>query len=68
VPLGSLPLASVTPAIKDALVAYAQADALEAWTTAKETAASADAVCLRDSLPPIGSVDLTEYLPYLRLN
>lgn len=68
VPLGSLPLPTVTPAIRDALVAYAQADALEAWTTTRETAAAADAVCLRDSLPPIGSVDLTEYLPYLRLN
>ena len=67
VPLGSLPLGTVQPAIRDALVAYARADALEGWNTARETAALADAICLADDFPPIGSVDLTEYLPYLRL-
>ncbi len=68
VPLGSLAPGTVQPAIRDALIAYARADALEAWTTARQTAALADATCLADDLPPVGSVDLTEYLPYLRLN
>lgn len=68
VPLGSLPLATVQPAIRDALVAYARADAIEGWSTTRQTAALADATCLRDDLPHVGSVDLTQYLPYLRLN
>ena len=68
VPLGSLALGTVQPAIRDALIAYARADAIEAWNTTRETAALADATCLADNLPSTGSVDLTEYLPYLRLN
>lgn len=68
VPLGSLPLATVQSTIRDALVAYERADAVEAWNTSRENAALADATCLADDLPPVGSVDLTEYLPYLRLN
>lgn len=68
VPLGSLPLGTVQPAIRDALVAYARADAIEVWGTTRQTTALADATCRRDDLPHVGSVDLTQYLPYLRLN
>ena len=68
VPLGSLSLGVATPAIRDALMAYARADALEAWNAARQPAALVAATCLRDDLPPVGSVDLTLYLPYLRLN
>ena len=68
VPLGSLSLGVATPAIRDALMAYARADALEAWNAARQPAALDAATCLRDALPPVGSVDLTLYLPYLRLN
>lgn len=68
VPLGSLSLGVATPAIRDALMAYARADALEAWNAARQPAALDTATCLRDDLPPVGSVDLTLYVPYLRLN
>ena len=68
VPLGSLSLGVATPAIRDALMAYARADALEAWNAARQPAALDVATCLRDDLPPVGSVDLTLYVPYLRLN
>jgi hypothetical protein len=68
VPLASLPLATVQPAIRDALVAYARAEALESWNASRQATALADATCLRDDLPATGSVDLTEYLPYLRLS
>ena len=68
VPLGSLSLAETGPAIRDALVAYARADALEAWNTSRQPAALDAAICRLDGLPLVGSVDLTQYLPYLRLN
>ena len=68
VPLGSLSLGVTTPAIRDALIAYARADALEAWNAARQPAALDAATCRRDDLPPVGSVDLTQYLPYLRLS
>ena len=68
VPLGSLSLGAALPAIRDALMTYARADALEAWNAARQPAALDAASCLRDDLPPVGSVDLTLYLPYLRLN
>ena len=68
VSLGSLSLAETGPAIRDALVAYARADALEAWNASRQPAALDAATCRLDDLPPVGSVDLTQYLPYLRLN
>jgi hypothetical protein len=68
VPLGSLAPGVAGPAIRDALMAYARADALEAWNAARQPTALGSATCLRDDLPVLGSVDLTQYLPYLRLN
>jgi hypothetical protein len=70
VPLGSLSFGVASPAIRDALMTYARADALEAWNAARQPAALDAATCRRDDLPPVGSVDLTQYLPnyYLRLN
>lgn len=66
-PLGTLPLSVARPAIETALLAFAQADALGAWTVRKQTAALESATCLGDDLPAVSSVDLTAYLPFLAI-
>ena len=65
VPLGSLPLAQVRPAIRSALQAFAQGSAFESWTAAKQASALDTATCLGDNLPAPGSVDLSLFLPFL---
>jgi hypothetical protein len=67
VPLGSLPLGSVRGAIADALRHFAKADAYDRWTQSLQAKALDTAVCARDDLPQPGSVDLTEFLPFLQL-
>ncbi len=64
-PLGSLPLAQVRPAIRSALQAFAQGAAFESWTAARQTAVLTTATCLGDNLPAPGSVDLSLFLPFL---
>lgn len=65
VPLGSLPLAQVRPAIRSALEAFAQGAAFEGWTAARQTSVLNTATCLGDDLPAPGSVDLSLFLPFL---
>ena len=65
VPLGSLPLAQVRPAIRSALQAFAQGAAFESWTAARQSSALNEATCLGDNLPAPGSVDLSLFLPFL---
>jgi hypothetical protein len=65
VPLGSLPLAQVRPAIRSALQAFAQGAAFESWTAARQTSILSTATCLGDNLPAPGSVDLSLFLPFL---
>ena len=65
VPLGSLPLAQVRPAIRSALQAFAQGAAFESWTAARQTSVLTTATCLGDNLPAPGSVDLSLFLPFL---
>jgi hypothetical protein len=70
-PLGPAgPLASFSPAqarsgIRGALLQEARANAFQSWTAAKERALLKLTVCRRDSLPAVGAVDLTSYLPFL---
>jgi hypothetical protein len=66
-PLGSLPYSLAKPAIRSALLAYAREDAYEAWAMKVENGALNRVVCLRDDMPTIGAIDLSSYLPFLRL-
>jgi len=66
-PLEALPLATATPAIRAALLAYARADAFDAWTLREQSSALNRTICLRDDLPDVGAVDLVSYLPFLAL-
>ena len=66
-PLGAVPLARATPAISAALREFARGDAFEQWTVGRQRAALDSSVCARDDLPQPAAVDLTSYLPFLRL-
>jgi len=66
-PLGSMPLALVTPAIRVALTSFAQGDAFEQWTTKVQTAELFKAICRGDELPAPGPVELETFVPFLSL-
>jgi hypothetical protein len=66
-PLGGLPLATVRPAIVAALRGFERAQAFEHWTIALQNVALGRTICLRDQLPQPAAIDLTEYLPFLRM-
>jgi hypothetical protein len=66
-PLGALPFTSVRPAIVAALRGFERAQAFERWTIARQNVALSRTICLRDQLPQPAAIDLTQYLPFLRV-
>ncbi len=66
-PLGAVPLGKATPAIKAALRSFNRGEAFEKWTVGKQRAALNTAICAKDDLPQPSAVDLTSYLPFLKL-
>jgi hypothetical protein len=66
-PLGALPLSAVRPAIVAALRGFERAQSFEHWTIAQQNHALNRTTCLRDQLPQPAAIDLTEYLPFLRI-
>ena len=66
-PLGAQPFTSVRPAIVAALRGFERAQAFERWTIARQNAALGHTICLRDQLPQPAAIDLTQYLPFLRI-
>ena len=66
-PLGALPLSAVRPAIVAALRGFERAQSFERWTIAQQNRALNRTICLRDQLPQPAAIDLTEYLPFLRV-
>ena len=64
-PLGTMPLSLVTPAIRAALIWFAQGERFEDWTTKQQTAALATTTCRRDDLPVPGPVELETFVPAL---
>jgi hypothetical protein len=67
-PLGSFPISTVRSAIVAALKGFARAQAFERWTIARQNVLLSRATCLRDRLPQPAAVDLTQYLPFLRID
>jgi hypothetical protein len=65
--LGALPLSEVRPAIVAALRGFERAQSFERWTIAQQTHALNRTTCLRDQLPQPAAIDLTQYLPFLRI-
>ncbi len=66
-PLGAVPLGQAKPTIAAALRDFARGAAFEQWSVAQQRAALSTAICVRDELPQPAAVDLTSYLPFLRL-
>jgi hypothetical protein len=66
-PLGALSLPTARPAIVNALRGFERAQAFEHWTIAQQNHALNRTICLRDQLPQPAAIDLTEYLPFLRI-
>jgi hypothetical protein len=66
-PLGAVPLGQARPTIAAALRSFARGAAFETWSVAQQRSALNDAICARDDLPQPAAVDLTSYLPFLRL-
>lgn len=67
VPLGAVPLRKAAPAIAAALRGFERGEAFENWTVSKQRNVLNTAICARDDLPQPSAVDLTSYLPFLRL-
>ena len=66
-PLGALPLAAVRPSIVATLRGFERAQSFEHWTIQQQNQALNRATCLRDQLPQPAAIDLTQYLPFLRI-
>lgn len=67
-PLGSFPLADVRQAIAATLRGHARDAAYDAWSIARQTAAQRRTTCVRDQLPEVASIPLTDFVPYLLLD
>ena len=67
-PLGATSLAQARPAIRAALVAAAKQNAFQSWSVRQQKRGLKEAVCRRDELPQVDSVDLTSFLPFLALS
>jgi hypothetical protein len=66
-PLGAVPLGQASKPIQAALRTFARGAAYDKWSISRQRFGLNDAICARDDLPQPASVDLTSYLPFLRL-
>jgi hypothetical protein len=67
-PLGAVPFALVRDPLRRGLRWFSQADAFDAWTTARQTDALKQTVCLHDDLPEVGAIDPSLFLSFLALS
>jgi hypothetical protein len=66
-PLGAVPLGQASKPIQAALRTFARGAAYDKWSISRQRFGLNDALCARDDLPQPASIDLTSYLPFLRL-
>ena len=66
-PLGALPFPAVRPAVVAALRGFERAQSFERWTIARQNYVLSRTICLHDQLPQPAAIDLTQYLPFLRI-
>jgi hypothetical protein len=66
-PLGAMPLSTARPSIVATLRGFERAQSFENWTIAQQGRALNKTICLKDQLPQPAAIDLTEYLPFLRV-
>jgi hypothetical protein len=67
-PLGAVPFATVTPAIRTALISFARTQAYEDAFRKRVGSASNRTICLRDDVPNPAVVSVATYLPFLALD
>jgi hypothetical protein len=65
--LGAVPLSKVSSTIAAALREFARGEAFDKWTVGKQRYILNLALCKGDDLPQPSAVDLTQFLPFLRL-
>jgi len=65
--LGAMPISKVSSTIAAALRSFARGDAFDKWTVGKQRFILNNALCKGDDLPQPSAVDLTQFLPFLRL-
>jgi hypothetical protein len=65
--LGAVPISKVSATIAAALREFARGEAFDKWTVGKQRYILNDALCKGDDLPQPSAVDLTQFLPFLRL-
>jgi hypothetical protein len=68
VPLGSVPLSQARGGIVAALKQFSRGEAYERWSEAMQKRALNTATCARDDLPQVGAIELSSYVPFLRLS
>ena len=66
-PLGAFPFAQARPAIRAALIDSARDQLFDKWLMRRESSALAWTTCIRDWLPAVGTLELTNSLPFLAL-
>jgi hypothetical protein len=66
-PLATFPFSRARVGVYAALMRSVRAEAYERWLLRQQNIALDTAICRRDELPMIGSVDLTNRLPFLEL-
>jgi hypothetical protein len=66
-PLATFPFARARAGVYAALMRAARAKAYDRWLLRQQNSALDIAICRRDELPMIGTVDLTNQLPFLEL-
>ena len=66
-PLGAVPFGRAKPAIASALRQFSRGSSFETRTVAWQRGALNTATCAKDDLPQPAAVDLTQYIPFLRL-
>jgi hypothetical protein len=66
-PLATFPLRSARAGVYAALMRAARTEAYERWLLRQQKSALDLAICRHDNLPMVGTVDLTNQLPFLEL-
>jgi hypothetical protein len=66
-PLAAVPLAGARPSIRAALIAQARQARFPQWLADAQRRALPNGTCWRDQFPELGEVDLSDYLPFLKL-
>jgi hypothetical protein len=66
-PLATFPFARARAGVYAALMRAARSEAYERWLLRQQQSALDIAICRRDELPMVGTVDLTNQLPFLEL-